>query len=157
MQMYTRLAALGDDPEQRKLFERLAAMERGHKTRLEDIYTVHLALDPFIAAGRQAGRIGAAALAGEGGRIVARSEDTDRHNALDRVIGYGLRTSLNFSRTFAISTGRITSEMARRCLVANIPAIITTGAPTVLAVEIAGKTGLCIVGSAGKQNRNRHD
>ncbi len=57
MQMYTRLAALGDDPEQRKLFEHLAAMERGHKARLEDIYTVHLALDPFIAAGRQAGSV----------------------------------------------------------------------------------------------------
>jgi|BioPla2DNA2_1021312.scaffolds.fasta_scaffold11445_2 FdhD protein len=112
---------------------------------IEGAVAVHLALDPFIAAGR----IDAAALAGEGGRIVARSEDIDRHNALDRVIGYGLRTSLNFSRTFAISTGRITSEMARKCLVANIPAIITTGAPTVLAVEIAEKTGLCIVGSAG--------
>ncbi|HOB18602.1 MAG TPA: ferritin family protein [Candidatus Methanoculleus thermohydrogenotrophicum] len=39
MQMYTQLAALSDDPEQRKLFESLAAMERGHKARLEDIYT----------------------------------------------------------------------------------------------------------------------
>jgi len=39
MQMYTQLASLSVDPEQMELFESLAAMERGHKARLEDIYT----------------------------------------------------------------------------------------------------------------------
>ena len=39
MQMYTGLANATDDPEQKKLFTELAAMERGHKARLEDIYT----------------------------------------------------------------------------------------------------------------------
>lgn len=39
MQMYTQLAGLSVDPDQIELFESLAAMERGHKARLEDIYT----------------------------------------------------------------------------------------------------------------------
>mgnify|MGYP001213408924 CR=1 FL=1 len=39
MQMYTQLAEAQSDPEQRNLFTDLAAMERGHKARLEDIYT----------------------------------------------------------------------------------------------------------------------
>jgi len=39
MQMYTQLAEAQTDPEQRNLFTDLAAMERGHKARLEDIYT----------------------------------------------------------------------------------------------------------------------
>jgi rubrerythrin len=39
MQMYTQLAGLSVDPEQIELFESLASMERGHKARLEDIYT----------------------------------------------------------------------------------------------------------------------
>ena len=39
MQMYTGLANATDDAEQKKLFTELAAMERGHKARLEDIYT----------------------------------------------------------------------------------------------------------------------
>ena len=39
MQMYTGLANATDDAEQKKLFMELAAMERGHKARLEDIYT----------------------------------------------------------------------------------------------------------------------
>ncbi len=38
MQMYTQLANASDDAEVKKLFTELATMERGHKTRLEDIY-----------------------------------------------------------------------------------------------------------------------
>lgn len=39
MQMYTQLATLSIDAEQELLFSQLATMERGHKARLEDIYT----------------------------------------------------------------------------------------------------------------------
>jgi rubrerythrin len=39
MQMYTQLANASTDSEQKKMFVELASMERGHKTRLEDIYT----------------------------------------------------------------------------------------------------------------------
>jgi rubrerythrin len=39
MQMYTQLSKLSTDAEQKKLFAELATMEKGHKTRLEDIYT----------------------------------------------------------------------------------------------------------------------
>jgi rubrerythrin len=39
MQMYTQLATLATDTETQFLFTQLANMERGHKARLEDIYT----------------------------------------------------------------------------------------------------------------------
>lgn len=39
MQMYTQLANLSKDVETQLLFSQLANMERGHKARLEDIYT----------------------------------------------------------------------------------------------------------------------
>ncbi len=39
MQMYTQLAERSADADQKKIFLELASMERGHKARLEDIYT----------------------------------------------------------------------------------------------------------------------
>ena len=39
MQMYTQLANTSTDAEQKNIFIELASMERGHKSRLEDIYT----------------------------------------------------------------------------------------------------------------------
>jgi FdhD protein len=87
-------------------------------------------------------------------KIISVSEDIGRHNAVDRVIGRGLRSGIDFSRTFIVSSGRISSEMVRKCLIANIPLIISRGATTTLSVEIAEKTGLTIVGfaRAGKMN-----
>jgi len=38
-QMYTQLAAASADAEQQMVFVQLANMEKGHKARLEDIYT----------------------------------------------------------------------------------------------------------------------
>jgi len=81
-----------------------------------------------------------------GDGIITRAEDIGRHNALDRVIGHSLRTAVDFSKTFAICSGRVSSEMVRKCLIANIPIIVSRGATTTLAVTIAEQTGVSIVG-----------
>lgn len=39
MNMYTELASLCTDREQKELFESLARMEQGHKSKLEEMYT----------------------------------------------------------------------------------------------------------------------
>lgn len=90
--------------------------------------------------------------------ILSVSEDIGRHNALDRVIGTALRTGIDLSHTYVIVSGRISSEMVRKCLIANIPVIVSRGATTTLAVEIAGETGLTVVGFArgGKLNIYSH-
>ena len=82
------------------------------------------------------------------------SEDIGRHNALDKVIGYGLLNAIDFEKTFVASTGRISSEMALKCAVANIPVIASRGATTSLAIELAEKTGLCIIGFVRGERMN---
>jgi FdhD protein len=81
-------------------------------------------------------------------KVIITSEDIGRHNALDRVIGYGLRNKIDLSKTWVIVSGRISSEMVRKCLIAGIPTIVSRGATTTLAVETAEKTGLTIIGFA---------
>jgi FdhD protein len=81
-------------------------------------------------------------------KVLVVSEDIGRHNALDRVIGYGLRNNIDLSRTWVIVSGRISSEMVRKCLIAGIPIIVSRGATTTLAVETAEKTGLTVAAFA---------
>src|SRR5512136_673927 len=90
--------------------------------------------------------------------VFTRAEDIGRHNAIDRVIGYALRNNVDLSSTCAICSGRISSEIVRKCLVANIPVVISRGATTTLAIDIAAKTGLCLVGfvRGGKMNIYTH-
>ncbi|MBE0515942.1 MAG: formate dehydrogenase accessory sulfurtransferase FdhD [Methanophagales archaeon] len=82
------------------------------------------------------------------------AEDIGRHNALDKVIGYGLIRAIDFEKTFVACTGRISSELALKCAVANIPVIASRGATTSLAIELAEKTGLCIIGFVRGERMN---
>jgi FdhD protein len=61
---------------------------------------------------------------------------------------------LDFSKTFVASTGRISSEMALKCSVAGIPIITSRGATTSLALEIAERTGLTVIGFVRTRRMN---
>jgi FdhD protein len=75
-------------------------------------------------------------------------EDIGRHNALDKAIGWALirRRDYSFSQSYVACTGRVSSDMALKCSVAGIPIVVSRGATTSLAVSIAERTGLCIIG-----------
>ena len=81
-------------------------------------------------------------------------EDIGRHNALDKAIGFGLVRDLDLSKTFVASTGRISSEMALKCSVARIPIIASRGATTSLALEIAERTNLTVIGFVRSSKMN---
>jgi FdhD protein len=82
----------------------------------------------------------------DGKETVCVAEDLGRHNALDKVIGFGLIHNINFGRILAASTGRQPSEMMLKCRSAGIPIIATKGVPTTLAVAISEEVGITIAG-----------
>jgi FdhD protein len=87
-----------------------------------------------------------------GNEVICIAEDLGRHNALDKVIGYGLLHNIDFSKTVAVSTGRQPSEMILKCRNVNIPIIATKGVPTTLGIETAEKTGVTIAGLVRGKN-----
>ncbi|AKB78464.1 Formate dehydrogenase chain D [Methanosarcina horonobensis HB-1 = JCM 15518] len=92
-------------------------------------------------------------LFGQDGKICV-IEDIGRHNALDKVIGYGLKHGVDFSRTVVTCSGRLSSEMVRKCLIANIPVIASRGATTTLAISMGEQAGLTIIGFVRSQKMN---
>jgi FdhD protein len=94
---------------------------------------------------RITGGVHVVGLCGDSG-IRARAFDIGRHNALDRLVGQALRGDIDLGRSYVLSSGRISSEMVRKCLVAGIPLIASRGATTTLAVSLAGGNGLTVIG-----------
>lgn len=82
------------------------------------------------------------------------AEDIGRHNALDKAIGYCLSHGEPTGELFAASTSRISSDMALKCSQAQLPLVVSRGATTSLAVAIAERTGLSIVGFARGRKMN---
>jgi FdhD protein len=81
-----------------------------------------------------------------GGQLMAKAFDIGRHNALDRLAGLALLRGIDLGQAYVVSSGRISSEMVRKCLVAGIPLIASRGATTTLAVTLAEGNGLTVIG-----------
>ena len=98
------------------------------------------------------GGIHASGLFLDNGDVVAIKEDVGRHNALDKLIGYALEKKLlNPSNQFLTCSGRLNFELVQKALMSNIGVLIGVGAPTSLAIDLANKFDMTLVGFV-KQN-----
>ena len=74
-------------------------------------------------------------------------EDVGRHNALDKVIGYSFNNSIfDTSNQFIACSGRLSFELVQKTLMANIGLLMGVGAPTSLAIDLAKRFGMSLVG-----------
>lgn len=75
-------------------------------------------------------------------------EDIGRHNAVDKVIGAGFIKGVDFSNSVLISTGRITLEAVAKASRLNIPVLVSRSSSTNLAVSLAEKQCVTLIGYA---------
>ncbi|MDF1823417.1 MAG: formate dehydrogenase accessory sulfurtransferase FdhD [Verrucomicrobiales bacterium] len=92
------------------------------------------------------GGLHASALFSREGELLILREDVGRHNALDKVIGHGLREDVPFREVILLVSGRISFELTQKALAAGISMIAGISAPTSLAVDLAAKSGQTLIG-----------
>jgi FdhD protein len=94
---------------------------------------------------RQTGGVHACALACPEG-IVIFAEDIGRHNAFDKVMGRALLDGTDVSDKFVLTTGRISAEIVSKAVACRVPMVVSRSAVTSLAVKLARRFGLTLVG-----------
>ncbi|MDP2983630.1 MAG: formate dehydrogenase accessory sulfurtransferase FdhD [Candidatus Latescibacter sp.] len=99
------------------------------------------------------GGVHSAALADKEHMLIFK-EDIGRHNAIDKVIGQGLREKVDFGSKIMISSGRISSEVLFKTQKCKIPMVISRSAPTAQAVKLARDMGITLVGFARGNRMN---
>ena len=93
------------------------------------------------------GGIHASALIDEAGNVITTREDVGRHNALDKLLGHSIQNGLLDAKVqFIACSGRLNFELVQKGLMANIGIMAGVGAPTSLAVDLAKRFDMTLLG-----------
>ena len=101
------------------------------------------------------GGIHASALIGDKGEVIAIREDVGRHNALDKLIGHALKNKIiKPENQFIACSGRLNFELVQKALMSNIGLMAGVGAPTSLAIDLAKRFNMTLVGFVKQDSFN---
>ena len=101
------------------------------------------------------GGIHASGLFSSNGELISLREDVGRHNALDKMIGDTLLNNLlKPNEQFITCSGRLNFELVQKVLMTNIGLMIGVGAPTSLAIDLANRFDMTLVGFVKEDSFN---
>ena len=101
------------------------------------------------------GGIHASGLFDSNGQLIDLKEDVGRHNALDKLVGSILiNGKLEPKNQFITCSGRLNFELVQKVLMTNIGIMIGVGAPTSLAIDLANKFDMTLIGFVKRDGFN---
>ncbi len=101
------------------------------------------------------GGIHASGLFQKDGTLSNLREDVGRHNALDKLIGSALKKNeIKPKSQFITCSGRLNFELVQKVLMTGIGIMIGVGAPTSLAIDLANKFDMTLIGFVKKDSFN---
>ena len=129
------------------VFQKFPAVVGDWKVPAEVLWTLPDKLRHAQETFSKTGGLHASAIFDLDGNLVVLREDVGRHNALDKVLGYGLLNGLlPFDQHILLVSGRVSFEIIQKALAGGIALVAAISAPSSLSVEFAETANQTLVG-----------
>ncbi len=122
-------------------------VDSGLRLTVQQIIEAPKQMRSVQAAFKHTGGLHASGLFSAKGHLRRLREDVGRHNALDKIIGGAVvENQIPLSNSFILVSGRLSFELVQKAITAGVPILLAVGAPSSLAVDLAKKFGITLVG-----------
>lgn len=128
------------------IVKRFPAIPEDFTTSLANLLALAVQLQRAQRYFEPTGGTHAAALFDSDGKLLSAAEDVGRHNALDKAIGRLLLSDQLTAARVAVLSGRCSFEMVQKVARAGMPIVASVSAPTELAIQLARRAGVTLVG-----------
>lgn len=100
------------------------------------------------------GGVHSCALVDKQGSIILFSEDISRYNSIDKILGEAFVNNITTEDKIVLTSCRITSGILRKIIIGKLPIVISRAAPTDLAIKLAKRMGITLVGFVREKRMN---
>jgi FdhD protein len=100
------------------------------------------------------GGVHSCTLADKNGFIILFSEDISRYNTIDKILGEAFVNDITTEDKIILTSCRITSGILKKIIIGKLPIVISRAAPTDLAIKLAKKVGITLVGFVRGERMN---
>jgi len=100
------------------------------------------------------GGVHSCALVDKQGSIILFSEDISRYNTVDKILGEAFVNDISTEDKIILTSCRITSGILKKIIIGKLSMVISRAAPTDLAIKLAKRMGITLVGFVRERRMN---
>ena len=100
------------------------------------------------------GGVHSCALADKQGSIILFTEDISRYNTIDKILGEAFTGDITTEDKIILTSCRITLGILRKIIIGKLSIVISRAAPTDLAIKLAKRVGITLVGFVRGERMN---